>query len=434
MAAAARDLLADGGYAADPIYLTDLDRVTPASALASELRPHTWQTLPYETDHLSGVLLWAGFESQAPAVSYPLDRRGWHAISVGFHPTTEDQGWLEQVLVKLSGDDTYSMLRWEPPRGLDGHTRRLRFEELFWRVARLDGQDLVFEQITRRLAAGDGPGTIQGESTKIAYVKLVPLSDAEAAAHERDLRDASTHRLFGHNDAFYPYTYRTTTAEEIRREVEPYRETDFGRIYWEVGGGDKLYYDTTVGRNPADLDLQGYSRLGERLLVESFREFRRKASIRLMWRCGTPTTWGWSSTPATGWRRGPIRRPPWRGSSRAGISSGTRSCTASTGRDESCRGCPMHFRKLRSFACRCCASWRPIRSTASRCCSTGDRRTWTSSSTGRELHARVRRGPARPGRARSPLAGPPRGRAHGVHAAGACRDGRRQRRAPRQAD
>ena len=276
MAAAARDLLADRGYSADPIYLTDLDRVTPASALASELRPHTWQTLPYETEDLRGVLLWAGFESQAPAVSYPLERRGWHAISVGFHPTNEDQGWLEQVLVKLSGDDTYSMLRWEPPRGLDGHMRRLRFEELFWRVAKLDGQDLVFEQITRRLAAGDGPGTVQGESTKIAYVKLVPLSDAEATAHERDLRDASTRRLFGHNDAFYPYTYRTTTAEQIRREVEPYRETDFGRIYWEVGGGDKLYYDTTVGRNPADLDLQGYSRLGERLLVESFREFRRK--------------------------------------------------------------------------------------------------------------------------------------------------------------
>ena len=275
MAAAARDLLADRGYAADPIYLTDLDRVTPASALASELRPRTWQTLPYETEHLRGVLLWAGFESQAPAVSYPLERRGWHAISVGFHPTTEDQGWLEQVLVKLSGDDTYSMLRWEPPRGLDGHTRRLRFEELFWRVAKLDGQELVFEQITRRLAAGDGPGTIQGESTKIAYVKLVPLSDAEAAAHERDLRDASTRRLFGHNDAFYPYTYRTTTAEEIRREVEPYRETDFGRIYWEVGGGDELYYPTSVGRNPADLELAGYSRLGERLLVESFRELRR---------------------------------------------------------------------------------------------------------------------------------------------------------------
>ena len=275
MAATARDLLADRSYRADPIYLTDLDRVTPATALAPDLRPHTWQTLPYETEHLRGVLLWAGFESQSPAVSYPLGRRGWHAISVGFHPTTEDQGWLGQVLVKLSGDDTYSMLRWDPPGGLDGHTRRQRFEELFWRVANLDGQDLVFEQITRRVAAGDGPGAIQGDAAKIAYVKLVPLSDAEAAAHERDRRDAASRRLFGHNDAFYPFTYRTTTAEEIRREVEPYRETDFSRIYWEVGGGDKLYYPTAVGRNPADLELAGYSRLGERLLVESFRELRR---------------------------------------------------------------------------------------------------------------------------------------------------------------
>ena len=86
MAAAARDLLADRGYAADPIYLTDLDRATPASALASELRPHTWQTLPYETENLRGVLLWAGFESQAPAVSYPLERRGWHRHQRGISP------------------------------------------------------------------------------------------------------------------------------------------------------------------------------------------------------------------------------------------------------------------------------------------------------------------------------------------------------------
>ena len=262
MADTARDLLADRGYRAEPIYLTDLDRVSPASALAPDLRPNTWQTLPYEAEDLHGVLLWAGFESQSPAVTYPMDRRGWHAICVGFHPTTEDQGWLGQVLVKLSGDDTYSMLRWDGPQGLDGHTRRQRFEELFWRVAKLDGQDLVFEQIARRVAAGDGPGTIQGDAAKIAYVKLVPLSDAEAAAHECDLRDASTHRLFGHNDAFYPYTYRTTTAEQIRREVEPYRETDFGRIYWEVGGGDKLYYPTSVGRNPADLRPEGLQPAG----------------------------------------------------------------------------------------------------------------------------------------------------------------------------
>ena len=94
MAATARDLLADRGYEADPIYLTDLDRVTPATALAPDLRPHTWQTLPYETEHLRGVLLWAGFESQAPAVSYPLGRRGWHAICVGFiRPPRTRAGW-----------------------------------------------------------------------------------------------------------------------------------------------------------------------------------------------------------------------------------------------------------------------------------------------------------------------------------------------------
>ena len=195
---------------------------------------------------------------------------------MGFHPTNDDQGWLGQVLVKLSGDDTYAMLRWDPPRGLDGHTRRQRFEELFWRVAKLDGQDLVFEQITRRVAAGDGPGSDPGRR---GQDRLRQSSCRSRTPRRRRTNGTCTttpsRRLFAHNDAFYPYTYRTTTAEQIRREVEPYRETDFARIYWEVGGGDKLYYPTSVGRNPADLELAGYSRLGERLLVESFRELRR---------------------------------------------------------------------------------------------------------------------------------------------------------------
>ena len=64
--------------------------------------------------------------------------------------------------------------------------------------------------------------------------------------------------------------------EEIQRELEPLRDTDFSRIYWEAGMGDRMYYPTKLGLTPADDWIEDPYRVGDRLAAESWREFRKK--------------------------------------------------------------------------------------------------------------------------------------------------------------
>ena len=65
------------------VYLTDLDRCRPASALSTRLRRGAWKMVEYETDDFSGTMLVALEESAAPDLTYALNRSGWHRIYVG---------------------------------------------------------------------------------------------------------------------------------------------------------------------------------------------------------------------------------------------------------------------------------------------------------------------------------------------------------------
>ena len=84
--------------------------------------------------------------------------------------------------------------------------------------------------------------------------------------------------LYCHNDAWsYTYTYRPTTEAEIRREIEPFRETDFSRIYWEAGMGDRLYYPSRLGRiTAADEWIDDPYRVGDRLAKETWQTWRKE--------------------------------------------------------------------------------------------------------------------------------------------------------------
>ena len=63
------------------------------------------------TDTLSGVILLAGPETAAPTITYPLNVRGLYAVSIGVLPiTSAEKGNQLTVLLKRSGDDTFTLL------------------------------------------------------------------------------------------------------------------------------------------------------------------------------------------------------------------------------------------------------------------------------------------------------------------------------------
>ncbi len=273
MTGQAPDFIADRGFSQPPIYLTDLDRCTPSSALSSEPRRHTWRTLPYSTRAFSGVMLLAGPETAAPSVTYPMNANGWHAISIGVHPFwSEPEGRQLEVQLKLSGPGPFTVLSW-PRVPFGGHAEH--FHEHFWGVAELSGRNLVIAQPTAHASPGDGPGSFLGQPARIAYVKLVPLTSAEVRALTADRDQDHTRRLFAHQAAHGPHSaWRLTSAADIQREVEPYRHTDFSRLYWECGSGDLMNYFTQIGRMPTHDGLDDFPRQSDRLNAESWRILR----------------------------------------------------------------------------------------------------------------------------------------------------------------
>lgn len=274
--------LADRGFAAEPIYVTDMDSCQPANALSVVPKPGHWRTLRYTTDTLSGTMILAGPETVAPEVAYPLRVSGWHAVSIGVwadHITPGTTRWygemrtFTEVLARLSGDDTQSLLTL-PGQGW-GFDEQIH--ELFWKVADLTDRELELGQVAWRIAPGDGVGAIQCAGAKIAYMKLVPLSEDEVEAWHADRQRTDTRRIFVHNDAGGPLYYRPTNAEQVRRHVEHYRDSDMSRLYWEAGGGDSLGFPSKIGRFRTGDDVaQDFERVQQRLGYEGSRILQDK--------------------------------------------------------------------------------------------------------------------------------------------------------------
>ena len=282
MTAAARDLFADGWLSSPPQYRTDLDRCEPAAALSATAKRGHWRTMSFETEDVAGTMIVAGPETAAPAVSFPLRASGWHAVSVGIVPNfkcTDDTATVA-VPVKLSSDDTYSLLT------LDLSSKQTRLlpdwhgggvAEMFWKIADLTDQSLDIRQLVRRVAPGDAPGSFSGPAARVAYVKLTPLTDDELEIWQADQARTDTRRLFAHNDSHGPhYLFRLTTEEEVRREIEPYRDTDVSRIYWEAGGGDRTRFFSRIARAEIMEGQEDFGRRGDRMHAESWRDFQRQ--------------------------------------------------------------------------------------------------------------------------------------------------------------
>ena len=276
-----RDFIFDRGFSAEPVYVTDLDLCTPADAMSHQPRDRRWRMIDYETESLSGTMLVGDPETHAPGVTYPLQVSGWHAVSIGVYGCPEGpidvagpRRNYTQFLAKTTDDSTFSILTLPPLERVHGES----IVEVFWKVVDLTGQKISLSQVTWRVAPGDHPGCFNSSPAKVAYIKLVPLSDSETEAWKADRARTDTKRLFVHNDAHGVNTlHRPTNPEEIRRHLEPYRNSDIARLYWECGIGDIAFYLSKFARVPTYDNLTAFGPMqthNYRLGAESWWAFR----------------------------------------------------------------------------------------------------------------------------------------------------------------
>ena len=240
----------------EPIYLTDLGRCLPQLALSADRRKYHWQVVPYETEGFCGNMLIAGPETEAPPVTLPLGVSGWHSIYLGLW-----SNWTDGLArVKLSGDSSFVKINRETDEGKFADNYSL--DERYWKTADLSGQDLVFGQQSAGIS----------QPAYIAYAKLVPLADDEVARLLADRGEGSNKRLICMNDGFSDFgRFRPTSREEIWEWLEPFRDTDFQKMFWCPGaGGDVLTYPSAIGSLTGS-KTKDFPRIHDRYIAESMQ-------------------------------------------------------------------------------------------------------------------------------------------------------------------
>ena len=236
------------------VILSDLSAAQPASALAETYKQGHWRVIPYTTPAFAGKLILANYEAKAMPVELSLDVQGWHAVWIGFWTVP----WVDrstEVLLRLDTNDHY--IRCHPPTG-----DYLELTELFWKYVDIQKGDTLG-------IAQQGHGYASPAS--VAFVRLVPLRLKEIEAVEADRADPQNRRLVAFKDGFSDiYTARPETAEEIEAWIEPYRNSDFKRLCWELGSAGKAQYPSqltpTLGGTAT-----GLPRAGDRYFVESLQ-------------------------------------------------------------------------------------------------------------------------------------------------------------------
>lgn len=238
---------------ARPVTLLDMGKAEPPAALTTRAKHGQWKTIPYEFGDKTGTMLWASEETMAPEVGIPLHAQGWHAVYLGL----TDPAYLGcRALVRLSRDPAFV------PRSAQGGN----IHEVFFKAADLTGQSLHLAQCCDDECRPCG----------LAYVKLVPLTDAETAAVRADRADAGNRRLVTTIDGFsYIYSRRPVSRRALLEEVEVYRDTDFGTLILQMGGAEMVNYPSKIGEMIGQ-DLDDFPRPGDRRYAEALREMARR--------------------------------------------------------------------------------------------------------------------------------------------------------------
>ena len=229
---AAGDVFGDPGRS-KTVYLTDMGRCSPESALSTATSNTQWQVASYDAGQIKGKMIVAQAFATPPEVRLPVNETGWHAISIGFWPGIYDDC---SIRYKLSNEDVFTLVH---------HKHKFQWTrtdliETFPRYADLtDVQSIVF-------------GTCEGNKACIAYVKLEPLGREKVRAIRQDRARSDTRRLiqlFDGDGVFHSLPWNLRTRDSLRELVAGYRHSDFRMIMWGANAGDLTFYPTTeVGR------------------------------------------------------------------------------------------------------------------------------------------------------------------------------------------
>ncbi|MDQ3625419.1 MAG: hypothetical protein M3463_23575 [Verrucomicrobiota bacterium] len=221
------------------ILVTDLRQATPASALTQGKREKgKWKVLPFETADFKGYALSIYGRTEPAPVRLPLTVSGWHAVYVGVCTVSGglDAPQPNGLRAKLARASVYRRIA---NNLMLLPSRRDTIQEHFLTVAKLDpGESIDFAPMPY------APATV-------THVRLVPISEPERAAWEKENSDPAFRSAIATFDGHsWIWPYRPRTREDLLENFEGFQGTDFRKWWFQILGADLVFYPSRLGTIP----------------------------------------------------------------------------------------------------------------------------------------------------------------------------------------
>lgn len=252
------------------VLLADLSGARPREAISPKPRKGCWYTIPYRTETgIQGVMVARGQLTHPPDLRLCLPVQGWHAIYVGLFGGSRidefrlrlklsDERFFESLAPSRLGYQRKPDGSWLRPRPAIGATD---IEEVFWKAADLDGQQLVISHLR----------TSHPSVAQLAFVRLVPLTAEEVEEYRMADGRPQTRLLAAEMDGQGPFHTGARTVQDIQENLEPLRGTDVGKLFLGTGGigaGQTLYpsrVGSMLGAGEEDFPVEAGKRAAESL-------------------------------------------------------------------------------------------------------------------------------------------------------------------------
>ncbi len=201
------------------IYITDMSIAVPSSLISEDAQVGKWQVIDYESLQISGRMLSAPSYIDAPEITIPIAQNGYYGIYVGYWNPGFNGDGDSCVKLGLSSEPGYNCVYESQSRDTQDATY---LREAFFGFYNLTGNDIVI---------GKDNG-IAAKKTFIAYLKLVPVTEAFASSYNSSA--GSITAVFG-RDYFAKGEF--VTVDDYRRLIKPLVDTDVDRIVWPAASG-----------------------------------------------------------------------------------------------------------------------------------------------------------------------------------------------------
>ncbi len=216
------------------IYISDMSKCLPNSAISEKLEQGKWRLLDYESTGPKGKMLMAGSFINAPQVTLPLGVKGWHAVYVGLWNPNFAYDGEAAVKLKLSGEKGFRRIKVDTHPNVHHQTL---LNEVYLRSDDLTGRDLV-------IGKNNGP---LGKAAYIAYIKLVPLTEEQSKTIQADRKQTATRNLVATIDGssfFHGGEFRQ--PEHFLDLAGLYRHSDVAKVLWACCYGATTNYPSSV--------------------------------------------------------------------------------------------------------------------------------------------------------------------------------------------